>query len=147
MRWWDEERRFDSLSSLSNWFDDVASYHIYILIHWVLWSHLRNHPCGWALANNFVMCGMREREWDDDEETNHTTLVYLGCARWSGVQIWPDWNEKKNRPHIVGQPLITLYIIADIFELTRDSSNMHKMIGLKYILIILFQFWLTKCTK
>ena len=36
-----------------------------------------------------------ERKRDDDEETNHTTLVYLGCARWSGVQIWPDWNEKK----------------------------------------------------
>ena len=62
------------------------------------------------------------------------------------IQLWCIWDalvgvefrsgqigRKKNRPHIVGQPLITLYIIADIFELTRDSSNMHKMIGLKYL--------------
>ena len=62
------------------------------------------------------------------------------------IQLWCIWDAlvgvefrsgqigmKKNRPHIVGQPLITLYIIADIFELTRDSSNMHKMIGLKYL--------------
>ena len=70
------------------------------------------------------------------------------------IQLWCIWDAlvgvefrssqigmKKNRPRIVGQSPITFYIIADIFELTRDSSNMHKMIVLKYIvLIILFQF-------
>ena len=62
---------------------------------------------------NFGVFGMRSLEWSSD----------LARLEW-----------KKNRPHIVGQSLIiTLYIIADIFELTRDSSNMHKMIWLKYL--------------
>ena len=59
------------------------------------------------------LCNVWHERKRDDEETNHTTLVYLGCARWSGVQIWPDWNEKKSSSYSGAASYYPLYTFSN----------------------------------